>query len=79
MEYEFFDVSEMDNKRFNTKRGVVRFRKAHIALDCVITLFTSPISHAHLTWFSNPSKLLYKMKVVELTKLCNFFAVSIII
>ena len=27
-----FDVSEMNNKRFNAKRVVVRFMKAHITL-----------------------------------------------
>jgi len=27
-----FDVSKMNNRRFNTKRSVVRFMKAHITL-----------------------------------------------
>jgi len=39
-----FDVSEMNNRRFNGKRGVMSFRIAHITIACVINLFTSPIS-----------------------------------
>jgi len=27
-----FDVSEMNNRRFNAKRSVVRFKNAHITL-----------------------------------------------
>jgi len=27
-----FDIFEMDNKRFNAKRGAVRFKKAHITI-----------------------------------------------
>ena len=27
-----FDVSEMNNRRFNSKRSVVKFMKAHITL-----------------------------------------------
>ena len=46
-----FDISEMDNKRFNAKRSVVRFNKVHIILiwpnrhrSWVTTLPTSQIS-----------------------------------
>jgi len=39
-----FDVSKMNNRRFNAKRDVVRFRIGHITLACDINLFTSPIS-----------------------------------
>jgi len=73
------DVSEMNNRRFNAKRGVVSLRNAYINLACVINPFTSPISvPCPFKLVFNPSKLLYKMKVVELTKPCNFFAISII-
>jgi len=82
-----FVVSEVNNKRFNTKRGIVRFMKAHMTLvwpdrhrSWVITLPTSQISsHAHVIQFSKPCELLYIDKVVELTKLCNFFVKLLII
>ena len=82
-----FDIFEINNKRFNAKRVVVKFMKAHITLvwpdrhrSWVITLPTSQISsHAHVIQFSKPCELLYIDKVVELTKIFNFFAIRIVI
>jgi len=38
-----FDISKINNGRFNAKRVVVRFSITHITLACAINLFTSPI------------------------------------
>ena len=87
MDNEKCNASEMDNRRLNVKRGVVRFIKAQMnptesnrhwfeSLLCPLIKFHF---HAHLTQFFNPSKLLYIIKLVELTTLFNFLAIPIII
>jgi len=70
-----FDVSKMNNRRFNAKRGVVRFRSALITLACSLSSSLLQFHfQAYLTRVSNLNKLLHKLKVVELAKLHNFFA-----
>ena len=83
----FLDISVMDNKRFKVKRVQLGLRQLKLSqlspIPTVLNSLVSPLlpfhSHVYLTRFSNPSKLLNINKVCDLTKLCIFFAIFIII